>query len=88
MYLLEGQPGLLEEVRARGRETDGATLAIEELRPELGLEPAYLAAEMGLGHVKPRRGAAEVSLLGHGDERVEMADLQSHTRFSINLALN
>ena len=32
--------------------------------------------ERRLGHVEPRRGAAEMQFLGHGDEAAELAEIE------------
>ena len=45
---------------------------------ELVFEHSQLAAERRLGDVQAGRGAAEMQLLGHGDEVAEMA--QFHFR--------
>jgi hypothetical protein len=88
MHLVESDLGLLQELDACGSKADRATRAIEELDPKLGLESAYVSAQMGLGYLKPRCGTAEMPLFRHGDERVKEAELNQHTRYGIELSIS
>ena len=63
---------LVEQRRPRRGEGDAAAVAVEELHAELGLERSNLLADAGLRDVQPLGGAAEVELLGHGDERPQL----------------
>jgi hypothetical protein len=48
----------------------------EQVRPERLLELVNLVAERGLGDVEARGGAAEVELLGNGQEVAQQARLE------------
>ncbi len=68
--------------RARGSSaapaglSDHAALrALEQLGPQLALQPLDGQAQRWLRHVQPLRGAAEVQLLGHGNELAQRAQL-------------
>ena len=63
---------LVEQRRARRGERGAAAVAIEQLHAELGLERAHLLADARLRDVEPLGRAAEVELLGHGDERPQL----------------
>jgi hypothetical protein len=65
-----------EEHLAGGRELDAAGRAVQQRHAELGLEPADLLRERRLGDVQALGGAAEVALLGDGDEVTEVSELQ------------
>jgi hypothetical protein len=51
---------------------------VEELAAELRLEAPDLRGERGLGDVEPLGAAAEVQLLGDGQEVPEMPELELH----------
>ena len=63
---------LLQEDGARRRQLDVPVVPLQERHPHGAFELLDLAAQRGLGHVQPLRGAAEVELLGDG---LEAADL-------------
>ena len=65
----------LEQRLAGGRELDAARGPVEERLPELGLEAADLLRERRLRDVQALGGAAEVPLLGHGDEVAQVPEL-------------
>ena len=65
----------LEQHLAGGRELDAARRAVAAGAPELGLEAADLLGERRLRDVQPLRGAAEVPLLGDGDEVAQLSQL-------------
>ncbi len=52
-----------------------AAVALEQLHPELGLEPADLLAQRRLGDVQALRGPTEVELVGNRGEVAQMAQL-------------
>ena len=73
----EDRPGVQEQ-RAPGiRQLDAARRPMEERRAQLVLELADLRAERLLRQVQPSRGAGEVQLLGHGDERAQVTQLEA-----------
>ncbi len=86
IHLVKSDLSFLEEVDPCGSKADRATLAIEELDPELRLESSYVPAQMGLGHLKPRCRTTEMPLFGNGYERVEEAELR-HTSLGIELGV-
>ncbi len=55
----------------------GAAGAVQQLLPELPLQPADLRAHPGLGHVHPVRGAGEAGLLDHGDQVLQLSQLHN-----------
>ena len=65
----------LEQHLAGGRELDAARGAVEQRLSELGLEAADLLRERRLGDVQAFGGAAEVPLLGDGDEVAQVPEL-------------
>ena len=65
----------VEQHLPRGQQLDAARRAPQQGRPDVGLQAADELRERRLGHVQPRRGAAEVQLLPDGDERVQLPDL-------------
>jgi hypothetical protein len=76
--LVEQRAAALEEARASGGDGHALRAAVEQLDPEGALEPADLARQRRLGEVEALRRAAEVPLLGDGDEGPE--HLQVHGR--------
>ena len=74
--LLQGAPGLLQE-RCPGRRELNVALGTKEQRDaHLGLQLFDLLAERRLGDVEPLGGPAEVKVLGHRDEILEMSKVQ------------
>ena len=73
--LLEDPPRLLEHRGAGLRQLDAAVGPLQEPDPELGLELADLLAHRGLRDVQALGRAAEVQLLGDGDEVAEVPEL-------------
>ena len=71
----------LEQHLAGGRELDAARGAVEQRLAELGLEAADLLRERRLRDVQPRGGAAEVPLLGDGDEVAQVLSSTVTSRF-------
>ena len=68
----------MQEQRAPGvGQLDAARRPMEERRAQLVLELADLGAERLLGEVQPSRRAGEVQLLGHGDERAQVTQLEA-----------
>jgi hypothetical protein len=61
-------PGARQEDLARRAERGAVGRAVEQARPELGLEASDLAAERWLGDEQLGCGPSEVLVLGHGDE--------------------
>ena len=64
-----------EERRAGRGQLDLALVAQQQRRADLLLELADLLAQRRLGHVQALRRAAEVQLLGDGDEVAQVAEL-------------
>ena len=64
-----------EERRAGRGQLDLALVAQQQLRADLLLERADLLAQRRLGHVQALGRAAEVQLLGDGDEVAQVAEL-------------
>src|SRR5258708_37346874 len=64
----ENDARLVEESPTRVGQLDPARLAPEQLHVELAFERANLLAERRLLDAKPRGGARDVGLLGHGNE--------------------
>ena len=67
------RPGVAQERLAGGGQLDPAAGAVQQPAAELLLEPADLLAQRRLGDVQAGRGAAEVQLLGDGDEVTQLA---------------
>ncbi len=66
---------LAEQRASRRRQHGAATVALEQLDAELGLERPDLLADARLGEVQPVGGAAEVKLLRDRDERAQLPEL-------------
>ena len=64
-----------EERRPGRGQLDLALVAQQQLRADLLLELADLLAQRRLGHVQALRRAAEVQLLGDGDEVAQVSEL-------------
>ena len=64
-----------EERRPGRGQLDLALVAQQQRRADLLLELADLLAQRRLGHVQALRRAAEVQLLGDGDEVAQVAEL-------------
>ena len=81
--------GSLEQLFAGGGEARGAGGAFKKAAGEAGFKELDLAGQGRLGHMQAGGGAAEVELLGEGDEVTEMAEFDLvflHTsRVSIRL---
>jgi hypothetical protein len=75
LRLGERQACFREEGEAGGGELHAARDAREERRADVALEVADLPAQRRLGDVQARRRAAEVQLLGDGDEVAQVAEL-------------
>ena len=67
----------LEQRLAGGSELDAARGPVEQRLAQLGLEAADLLRERRLRDVQPLGGAAEVPLLGHGDEVAQVPQFHS-----------
>ena len=68
-------PGPVEQRLARDRQLDAVGGAAQEIAAQQLLEPADLPAEGGLGEVQAVGRAPEVELLGDGDERPQVTQL-------------
>ena len=73
-------PGPVQQRVAHDRELDPMGGAPQELGSNQLFEPANLATERGRRHVQPIRGAREAELLGDGDERPQVAQLDPVAR--------
>ncbi len=78
---LDDRPRLVEQHGPGGRQLDPARRPHEQLHAERRLERLDPLAERRLGDVQPLGGAAEVQLLGDGDEVAEVAH-EVHDRTS------
>ena len=76
----EQLPRAVEQRAAGDGQLDAVRRAPQQLAPEQPLERADLAAERGLGEVQARGGPIEVELLGDGDERPQVPDLDALRR--------
>ena len=65
-------PGLGQQRAAGRRERGSAPVALEQRHAELGLQGSDLLAHARLGEMEPIRGAPEVELLRHRDERPQL----------------
>ena len=72
----EDAAGVVDEGGADRGEGD-ARLALEQADVEVGLELGELLAQRGLGDREAQRGAAEVQLLGEGEDRAQVAELHA-----------
>jgi hypothetical protein len=70
----EDRPGVLEEALAGGQQAHASRGALEQGGAELVLEAADLPGQRRLREVQAPRGAADVLLLGDGDEVVELRE--------------
>jgi hypothetical protein len=71
---------LLEEARTLGRQRHLAERASEQRGAQARLQILDRAREGRLRHVQRRGGAAEVQVLGHGDEMAQLAEFRGiHT---------
>jgi hypothetical protein len=66
-----------QERRPRGRQRDVMGAALQQPDTQLTLQPLHLLAQRGLHDVLPRRGAAEVQLLGQDNEITKLAQLHT-----------
>ena len=76
--LVDRALGIPAERCAGGSDPDLTPVAMEELGPDLGLEPLDLLADRGLGDVDAVRRPAEVELVGDGQEVPQVAELDTH----------
>jgi hypothetical protein len=58
-------------------EPHGAGGALEQGQAELPFQPSNLLADRRLHDVQPRRGPAEVQLLGHGEEVLKLTEFHA-----------
>ncbi len=65
-------PGRRQETLARRGQPHVARRAVEQLDPQLALQPPHLLAHGGLAEQQPLGGAPEVQLLRDGDEAVQL----------------
>jgi hypothetical protein len=77
--LVDDPPPAVQEHLAGGGEVHPPGGPVQQPHAELLLELADLLGQRRLGHVQALGGAAEVALLGHGDEVVELPDLHRGT---------
>jgi hypothetical protein len=77
----EDAAGVGEQGGAGGGEAD-ARVALEQPGVEVGLELGQLLAERRLGDRQAQGGAAEVELLGEGDDRAQVAELHDGSKCS------
>ena len=73
--LAEQDPGPLDDLLAGVGQHDVAGVALDELDAELALELLDLGRQRGLADEAGLGGAAEVAVVGHGDEVVEVAQV-------------
>ena len=78
-------PGVLDDRLGARRDGDRAPLALEDAHAEFRLQLEDLAAQRRLADVAGRRGAAEMTVVGDGDDILEIAQvhgLNLHNRLS------
>nr|WP_257817290.1 enolase C-terminal domain-like protein [Phenylobacterium sp. J367] len=68
--------GLRQETPAGRGQAYAAAVPLQQRHVEDALQNLDLPAERRLGHVQPRRGAAEMELLGHGHEAAEVGEVE------------
>ena len=68
-----------DEQLAGAGERDPARRALDEREPDLGLQPADLLRQRGLGDVLARGGAREVALVGERHEVAQLAQFHTHS---------
>jgi hypothetical protein len=66
---------LAEEALAGRGQRDAPARAVEQALPELVLERSQALADARLGDAQPLRSAAEVQLVGEGEEDADLAEL-------------
>jgi hypothetical protein len=71
---LERRPRVRQERLPDRGEADRPPGPVEQVLPDLALEPPDLRADAGLGDVDARCGPGEARLLGDGDEVLELAE--------------
>lgn len=69
---VEGAASLAEERLARPGQVDATAGALQQRHADLTLEVGHVLAHRRLGEVQACGRAAEVKLLGHGDERAKL----------------
>ena len=79
LELGEHRAGVAQEGRAGRRQLDSPARAGEQRAAQLLLQRADLLAERRLGDVQARGGAAEVQLLGDGDEVTQLAEFHERS---------
>src|SRR5262249_50689524 len=75
----EDAPRVREERLSCREDADAARGPLEERGAHLLLEAPDLAAQRGLRDVEPPRGAADVALLGDGDEIADLGEAHRDT---------
>ncbi len=68
-------PGVLDDRLGARRDGDRAALALEDAHAEFRLQLEDLAAQRRLADVAGRRGAAEMTVVGDGDDILEIAQV-------------
>jgi hypothetical protein len=68
-------PRVLDDRLGARRDRDGAALALEDAHAEFRLQLEDLTAQRRLADVAGRRGAAEVTVVGDGDDILEIAQV-------------
>lgn len=82
----QDRPRVAEEALAGGEQADAPRGPLEQRRAELVLEAADLAAERRLRDVQATRGAADVLLLGDGDEVAQLGEAHAPRVWAVRAA--
>lgn len=84
--VLENLPRVREVGPAGLGQVDAMVVADEEVEPKLALELADLPAQRRLGDVEPLGSAAEVQLVGNGNEVAEMPELHTRRKWCVQVS--
>ena len=58
-----------------------AAVAIDELHPELPLQPGHVAGDVGLHGLQGGGRGRETAVVGDGDERLQLPEVHQHHRY-------
>ena len=75
---IERVPRLVDEHRTGRRQAHAPRGAMEQREAELPLEPRDAARQRGLCDVQALGGTREAQLVGHGQERAQVGELDAH----------
>ncbi|MNR11273.1 hypothetical protein D3C85_1275660 [compost metagenome] len=74
--LLQHSAGVGQKLLAFAGEADTTAAALEQTKPQLAFQRRDLPGQCRLGQVQTLRGAAEMQVLGHGNEIAQLSHIE------------